>query len=725
MKSFRLMQVRVVAIGLILSVFGKPVLAQGTADQGNEPLDEIVVNAMRSNKPASAIPQTITLIEQAQLDVQLSVAPDLSSVLEKLVPGYSPSRQKITNGGETLRGRKPLILVDGVPQSNPLRDGSRAGFTIDPEAVGRIEVIHGSNAIQGLGATGGIINYVTKSPDMSGDLTQTVSFKGSFSDEFDTDGYGYRAYYSIGQKVDKFDFLVSASYEYRPLQYDGNGNTIGIDFTSGDTADSNATNFFGKFGYDIDANQRVQFMINNFSIVASDKWVASGGNLALGIPTIAIEGVVEGILPENETWTASLGYTHDDFAGGFLSVVAYYQDFGGVFGGGTFGSFQDPAIAPIGTLYDQTKIVSEKQGFRVTYVKGDLFDSGIDATIGIDLATDSSAQALMLTGRNRVPLIEYEGLTPFLQVDKTFFDSLTLSGGMRFENAELVVPDFRTVAGATRRLDPSDPRYYTETAVAGGAPNFDANMFNFGAVYDFSDQFTVFASYSEGFTMADVGRAIRDLNEPGIRIDDYLDVEPVIVDTTEIGFRYDGGKFSFKTSFFWSESELGADLISNLDDEGSVRIERKRVEIEGYEVASNYQVSDSLNLGGHYSRSTGKSDSDGDGSVDQKLDGLDISPAKLALYADYVFSDQIDTRVQLTSFLDADYDDANSRGDFDGYTIVDLIMNVGLPVGRLNIAVENLADEYYLSHFSQTFAPDSRIFAGRGRTVSVKYVLEF
>src|SRR3546814_1918557 len=78
-----------------------------------------------------------------------------------LTPSFSPTRQKLSGSGETLRGRAPLYAINGIPQSTPLRDGSRDGFTIDGFFVDRVEVIFGSNALQGIGGTGGIINQVT------------------------------------------------------------------------------------------------------------------------------------------------------------------------------------------------------------------------------------------------------------------------------------------------------------------------------------------------------------------------------------------------------------------------------------------------------------------------------------------------------------------------------------------------------------------------------------
>ncbi len=44
-------------------------------------------------------------------------------------------------------------MVDGIPQSTPLRNGGRDMRTIDPSAIERIEVIKGATAIYGNGQT--------------------------------------------------------------------------------------------------------------------------------------------------------------------------------------------------------------------------------------------------------------------------------------------------------------------------------------------------------------------------------------------------------------------------------------------------------------------------------------------------------------------------------------------------------------------------------------------
>ncbi|WP_220347867.1 TonB-dependent receptor plug domain-containing protein [Alkalilimnicola ehrlichii] len=125
-------------------------------------LSPLVVSTTRSRVSEGQTPQKVTIISREQIEQQLAITSDRGQILSNLIPGYSTSRQKMTNSGETFRGRSPLFLVDGVPQSTPLRDSSRDSYTIDLDMVERIEVIHGASAEHGLGATGGIINFVTR-----------------------------------------------------------------------------------------------------------------------------------------------------------------------------------------------------------------------------------------------------------------------------------------------------------------------------------------------------------------------------------------------------------------------------------------------------------------------------------------------------------------------------------------------------------------------------------
>jgi len=173
-------------------------------------IEHITVSTSRSNAPVSTVPATITVITQEQIASQLAFTQDISAILGNLLPGFSPSRQKLTSAGETLRGREPLYMIDGVPQSNPLRNGSRDGKTIDPAMIERIVVIRGANAIQGMGASGGIINIITKS---AGDNRHQLSAGFTAPTTGGSDSQSYKASYRIATSSKALPWWPA----YRPM----------------------------------------------------------------------------------------------------------------------------------------------------------------------------------------------------------------------------------------------------------------------------------------------------------------------------------------------------------------------------------------------------------------------------------------------------------------------------------------------------------------------------
>ncbi len=189
-------------------------------------LTKVTVSASTSRLPDSdaALPNTITVITAEELREQLAVTRDLSQVLANLIPAFAPSRQKMSSFGESLRGRQPLYMVDGVPQSTPLRDGSRDAHTIDPAMIERIEVIHGANALQGLGASGGIINIITRRAPRKDGSFHELTVGASTALPHRDDSAGYRGSYLFGTRKGAFDFVGGLSYAQEGLYYDGEGD---------------------------------------------------------------------------------------------------------------------------------------------------------------------------------------------------------------------------------------------------------------------------------------------------------------------------------------------------------------------------------------------------------------------------------------------------------------------------------------------------------------------
>lgn len=682
--------------------------------------EEVIIQATRSQTPASAIPAMVTVVDQEDLTQQLAIFRDLNALLGNLSPGFAPSRQKLSGFGESFRGRSPLFLIDGVPQSNPLRDGSRDAYTIDLAVVERIEVINGANAIQGLGATGGIVNFVTRKADDSGDLSGGFDVGITAGDDFNGNGFETRASAYLTKDFGKIDVIVSAGIHSRGVFYDGAGRAIGVDTTQGDLADSDQRNFFGKVGLDIDEDQRLQLTINDFRLAGDGDFARVDGDRDAGIPTTAIDGEEQGLPPMNDVTTLSLDYIHADLGGARVTAQLYYQNFESVFGGGSFGVFQDPSIAEVGTLFDQSSNMSEKIGGRLTVDAKQAFGTPIDITAGVDVLRDTTSQALILTDRLWVPETTYQNYAPFVQASLPLLnDRLVLGAGLRYEIAELQVEDYNAIAGNRSGSD------FLETPVIGGSPTFDDVLFNASIIGKITDALQVYATYAQAYTIPDVGRVLRAVSVVDTRVDDLLTLSPIIADNYEIGASLTKDWLTAQVAYYISASDEGSRLVA--DEDGIFSVSREKTRIEGFEAKIEAQATSSLALGGNLSILNGQVDTDDDGELDADLGAVNVAPNRLNLYVSYA-DGPISGRLQTSTVFDASFEDAagEESAAFDGYTTVDLYAGYALEVGTISLGLQNLLDKEYITYFSQAGTTRAdQFFAGRGRTMTLNYRFDF
>mgnify|MGYP006402199297 FL=1 len=682
-------------------------MSGGAVAQQNDTIniaETIQISATRTSTPQSAIPATVSVIDGEELRQQLTVSQSLSDILGNLIPAFSPSRQKLTSAGETLRGRQPLYLIDGVPQSNPLRNGSRAAMTIDPFMIERVEVIHGASAIQGMGASGGIINIVTKQAEQGTSHELNAGFMAPDSEL--SEGLSYQAGYLVRHATGDWRFVGGIQYRDTGMYVDGNDMLIGVDTTQGDTMDSKSYDVFAKLGYDIDEQQSLEFMINRFDMSGNGDYYSVGGDRAEGIPTVSVEGEYPGDAPENEVTTSSLTYNHSNFLNAELNWQLFLQDFSALYGGGTYGVFQDPAYGD--NLFDQSRNDSRKYGSRITLNWDNIQQSPYSVSAGLDYLNDTTFQELAQTGRKWVPETEFKNWAPYAQL-RYQANGLTLSGGLRYEYGKLNVDDFTSLAA------------YGSTFVEGGEPSFNELLPNVGAVYALTEQWRVYASYSEGFSMPDVGRVLRGISTPGLSINNFLNLQPVIADNEEVGVEYRGNAVSASVSYFRSGSDLGARLQADAD--GIYSVKREKTEIDGFELSAEYALSSDTAFGLNYADTDGEYDSNADGSVDTQLGGNNIAPKRANLYWSQQWSGMISSQVQWNKLFDRDiYSGGQAINNFDGYNTIDASVLIETrDLGNFSVGVENLLDEFYFTYYAQTVGPDSRNFAGRGRTVSFNW----
>lgn len=691
-----------------------PAFAQEAAEkrpteENKEAMASVIVTATRGAKAVDKIPGAVTVIGQQDLAAQYQIADDPSAALATFVPGYSPSRQKMSSTGESLRGRQPLILLDGIPQSNPLRAGMREGYFADSAIIERIEVISGASAVQGMGATGGIINYITKSPRKDG---TTVGVNARAATQFRSDNLDWKTGVTVSHKSGAFDLLGYASVQRRGMSYDGRGRRLGIDNVQGDTLDTHGHDLFLKLGRDF-GDQRIQLTLNRFDLKGDGDYRNELGVPVAGIPTSSVPGRPEGLPPENKVRTASLDYRHADLAGGAFTAQLFKHDFESLFGATQTATFQDPALDPTRKLWDQSQIVADKTGARVTWVRPDAFVRGLEATLGLDLLRDHSLQRLAATNRTWVPELKFESHAPFAQLEYEF-GPVTVRGGVRHENAKLEVDTYTTLAA------------YGSRRVEGGATEFSKAVKNIGAVWRFAPQWSVFAGSSEGFGLPDAGRLLREVRVPNQSVSNLIALQPVVTRNNEIGVNWRGARGQLGLSRYDSRSKLGS--VLRITDGVGV-LERLPVVVKGWEVSGDWRPTKEWSMFGSYARTDGKTAATQGAPLDLALGARAQGPDKAVLGANWRPLAGAQLRLQATHLFDRHINIGRRIGatdleeKFEGYTLVDLASSFDTGHGRIGVSVENLLDKQYVGYYSQAAAATDagNTYAGRGRTLAVSW----
>ena len=687
-------------------------------------VEQVVVTAARTILPASALPLTVDVVDSETLSQQVAISGSVIDAVSTLSPSFSPTRQKLSGAGETLRGRSPLFAINGIPQSTPIRDGSRDGYTIDPFFIDRVELIYGSNALQGIGATGGVVNQVTVGPPKQDGVSGRTLVQASAGHDLG-DSVGGKLAGLVGWREGAFDATAGVAYERRGAFYDGDGRRIGMDNTQGDVQDSRTLSLFGRFGWQVGETTRLEIVANRFELKGDGDYItgvisetnpspATNGDRAARLPTTSFRGVVPGKPAANRAETVSASLTNSDLYGGNLIAQLFFNRTRDTFGGdvGTK-TFQDASLAPEGTLFDQSSNRSRKLGARISYERAVPGIEGLTGTAGLDTINDRTEQLLIATGRAWVPPTKFQSVAPFLQGNLALLDDkVHLAGGVRFENVELKVDDFTTLV------------FYKSRQVGGGNPDFKATLVNGGVVVEPTPGVRLYGSYAEGYTVPDVGRILRGITDPGKDVDTYVNIAPIVSNNREVGAELKRGPFEASLTYFWSSSKLGQLLVKNA---GAVfDVQRQRIEIEGLEVNLKARTPvPGLDLSAGYARLRGRTDTDKDNKVDADLDGANISPDRLNLAADYQ-TGKWALRLQVQSYLKRDMQDAIVKDDFDGYTLADAFVRYELPVGALSLGVQNLLDKQYISYNSDTTSPaNDKFFAGRGRTATLGWESRF
>nr|WP_315251614.1 TonB-dependent receptor [uncultured Duganella sp.] len=680
----------------------RPAAATVAAPEALPPLQSIEVTAQRTNSDLIRPTRQSTVVTRADLEALGQASDSLATVLSKVVPGMADSSRTITDYGQTLRGRSTLVLIDGIPL-NTNRDSSRNMAALNLSSIDKVEVVRGSSAIYGAGASGGLIAITTRPAGGAPVAETTVSLRSALS-RIDSDGVGGEVRHFMSGSNGVMDYAFNLGLQHIGGYFDGKGKRIAPEPSQGDLFDSNNYALGGKIGMRIDRAQRLQLSISRY-VADQDSDYGSDPAVTRLPAGSAIAKPIDGLqlAQQNQlrNTLASLSYQHQELLGSTLSSQLYYRDYYT-----RFTPFDARAVSTRGNNVDQVMQNSRVFGGRATVntplasqlkllwgmdfnrERSDMPDDIFDP-----VAYDASAgKVFNRTGTLMyMPPLTTRSIGGFGQLQYKLNQQWAFEGGLRYEHARARFDDFVPL---------SQIRAASPKQVKGGALSYGAWMSNLGAVYKISRDHELYGSFSQGFQLPDMGVQIRNAT-PAFNLASSA-LEPVKTNNYELGWR--GGRDDLQGTLaaFYTTSKLGDVQSFN----NGLILTRTAEKIKGVEASADYLPADSAWGGGAtLTRMWGRETPQGS-SKDQIMSGYRIPPLKLTGYLQFKPDGAWSNRLQLTHFGARDYRLNGATGfgrrDISSYTTLDLISRYQLtPRDTLTVGVENLLNRYYLPAYSQ------------------------
>ena len=670
-------------------------------------LEEVVITANRIKEKKTDAVANVTIIDQKKLQQFIKIAPDMSHLIGMIEPAMSLSTNTTNNRYQNLRGRSILVLIDGIPQSTPLRATDRDIRSIDPAAVERIEIVKGATSIYGNGAIGGIMNIVTKkSPKnviFGGQTTIGASARDSFKENR---GFGYRFNQQFYGNYKGFSYLVDGAMNQTGSAIDGTGEYISPRYGLGDVRTYNG---LVKLGYQFDDDNKVEAMYNFYQSLQNTPLVASGGKY-LERPRIGVYGTKDPAAQDE-----GMRYNHNAyikfnsnniFKRTDLELSAFTQHQYAIFDYRKHNARSPRWESSSG----QATVKGEKYGIRTQLTSKVLFSENVFTQLlyGADVLIDKTSQPLV-DGRYWMPELTSYNSAPFLQTKTTFFQYYVLKAGLRYDYIDVSVPNYEVL-----RLRNTDPRVY----VKGGDLTYNNLSPNVGIAYNQFKYFQPFISYSQGFSIFDLGRTLRAAKADVLS---KINTEPVKTENYEAGAYAELSKYvHLSGSYFYTYSKLGSDLKSV---SGFWVVDRTPQKVYGFEVNADIFPTKWLTLGGSFISFEGKKKSTEDGDWDGYMSGTSIPAPKATAYIRVTPTEYSYLQVNYLHTGSRDRFSPDNRGVYtEGEGIVYPIDLFSLSAGytfnksfSFALGIENLTDKVYYTPASMLVARDAEYARGNGR----------
>ena len=684
--------------------------------------EKMVVVSSRVPKAISDIPGTVWYINSETIEQEYRGGKSLGEILAASIPSLDVSSGARTNYGQNLRGRKMLVMIDGVSLQSS-RSISRHLDSIDPFNIDRIEVLSGATSIYGAGASGGVINIITKKAQ--DEELEFESFVGGSSGFNSSEDFDYKIGQSISGGNEKVQARSSVVYTETQGFFDANGDIVTPDISQGSLQFNKTVDFLTTVGVNITETQKFNFLAQYYDSQQDSPY----GLYIVGGDFVDVR---EGFDSDREHGTErimlSTSYIDEQFLGQQLIAEASYRR-------------EDQTYTPYYQSSGQqiTDVISLKAALAKSFNKFNLV-YGIDAyqdkldsnqALYDPTIANNSGNLINKTYAKvgRYPGVKVSSIAGFIQTSYSITNDWTVEGGFRYQYMSNEIDDF---VGYAQQKKIASGNGTSADAVPGGKTNYTVGLFNLGTIYHLNNESQIWANFSQGFDLADPAKYYGQGNYTLVgdhwQLNDSINVNDskmsgVKTNSFELGYRLETGELNLQTAAYYSQSDKSVKynkntlLIEEIDD-------KKRV--YGIEAMASYWVHDNIQLGlsGHYVISEVKDDEGWD-----DFTAGEASTSKTNAWAGWYDTD-LSVKLQSQTMFDYEGKDQNK---LDGYTVFDLVGTYQLPIGSLGFGIQNLLDKDYTTIWGQRaqivysshYDPAAYDYKGRGRTFSLNYQVKF
>ncbi|MDD2368520.1 TonB-dependent receptor [Sulfuricurvum sp.] len=184
-------------------------------------LDPIIISATQTETTLQDAPGSVSVLSKEAID--MLPANHLKEVVKSLEGVTAIEHRGLSDINPTvvLRGipdqSRTMILLDGIPMNTSYTSSASTPYIILPEDLEQIEVIRGPfSSLYGSSAMGGVINYITRMPDIP-EYKASIGYGDAFSDG-EAQANVTKIYVSAADKIsDHLKFKIS----YGVLSSDG------------------------------------------------------------------------------------------------------------------------------------------------------------------------------------------------------------------------------------------------------------------------------------------------------------------------------------------------------------------------------------------------------------------------------------------------------------------------------------------------------------------------